>query len=91
MGIIRLLLAISVVINHSTAIFGCRLVGGAVAVQAFYIISGFYMAMILTEKYVGKGSYKLFISNRFLRLYPIYWAILLVVILYSVSLVSHKN
>jgi len=81
MGILRLLLAISVVINHTEAIFGFRLVDASIAVQAFYMISGFYMAMILKEKYYGKGSYKLFITNRFLRLYPLYWTVLLGTIL----------
>lgn len=66
MGILRLLLAISVIIAHTESVFGVRLVGGVIAVQAFYIISGFYMAMILTEKYIGKNSYKLFITNRLL-------------------------
>ncbi len=52
--------------------------GGSVAVESFFIISGFYMSLILNEKYVGKSnSYRLFITNRFLRLYPIYWAVLL--------------
>ena len=82
MGILRLLLAISVVISHSTPVFGFKLVGGEVAVQTFYIISGFYMAMVLTEKYYDK-SYKLFITNRLLRLYPAYWTILLISILFS--------
>jgi len=77
MGIIRLLLALSVLSTHANSIFGCHFVGGQMAVQSFYIISGFYMALILKEKYVGKnGSFKLFISNRFLRLYPIYLTIL---------------
>ena len=84
MGVLRLILAIAVVITHTEAIFGFRLVGGDVAVQAFYIISGFYMAMILTEKYTGKKSYKLFITNRFMRLFPIYWIVLLGTILASI-------
>lgn len=84
MGILRFLLAISVVIAHSTAIFGVQLVGGEVAVQTFYIISGFYMGLILTEKYVGKNSsYTLFITNRLLRLYPIYWTVFLLSVLLS--------
>src|SRR5450759_4624800 len=74
MGIIRVLLALSVVAAHFGGIWNLRFVGGQVAVQSFYIISGFYMSLILNEKYVGKNkSYKLFITNRFLRLYPIYW------------------
>jgi len=73
MGLLRLLLAVSVVLVHTRGCFGFRPLGAAEAVQAFYMISGFYMAMILTEKYRGPGSYRLFLSNRFLRIYPIYW------------------
>lgn len=82
MGLIRLLLALSVVLSHSSAILGIDLVGGRVAVQAFYIISGFYMTLILREKYIGKnGSYGLFISNRLLRLFPVYWVVLLLTLI----------
>jgi peptidoglycan/LPS O-acetylase OafA/YrhL len=82
MGIIRLILALSVVATHCGAFFDLRLVGGKVAVQAFYIISGFYMSLILNEKYIGQNaSYKLFLSNRFLRLFPIYWVILILTVL----------
>lgn len=87
MGILRILLALSVVLAHSSSIFGFSMVGGQIAVQSFYIISGFYMTLILNEKYIGvNNSYKLFISNRLLRLYPIYWTILLLTILYSLAL-----
>jgi peptidoglycan/LPS O-acetylase OafA/YrhL len=87
MGIIRLLLALSVVAAHTTSFFGVHLVGGKVAVQAFYIISGFYMSLILNEKYLGKtGSYKLFITNRFLRIFPIFWTVLVLVALFSALL-----
>jgi peptidoglycan/LPS O-acetylase OafA/YrhL len=75
MGILRFLLAISVVLAHSTSIGGLELVAPDTAVQAFYVISGFYMALVLDAKYKGK-SYKLFISNRLLRIYPIYWIVL---------------
>lgn len=78
MGLLRILLAIAVVITHSGPIFGLKMVGGLNAVQSFYIISGFYMSLILNEKYTGAGTYKLFITNRLLRLYPIYWAVLLI-------------
>ena len=50
MGIIRFLLAISVVIAHTSSVYGFKLVGGQIAVQAFYMISGFYMTLILNEK-----------------------------------------
>jgi peptidoglycan/LPS O-acetylase OafA/YrhL len=86
MGIRRLLLALSVLISHTNTIFGFGLVGGQAAVQAFFIISGFYMALILNEKYIGKNnSYKLFITNRLLRLYPIYFLILLLTIVASIA------
>lgn len=92
MGILRFLLALSVVLAHAGPIFGFRLVGGQIAVQSFYIISGFYMTLILNEKYVGaNNSYKLFISNRLLRLYPIYWTVLLLTILYSIGLYFYTN
>lgn len=92
MGILRFLLAISVVLNHSSSIFGFSFVGGQVAVQAFYIISGFYMSLILNEKYIGiNNSYKLFITNRFLRLYPLYWVVLLLTILISIAVIVYSN
>jgi len=78
MGIIRLLLALSVVLSHSYSFFRINILGGELAVQAFFIISGFYMSLILNEKYIAKnGSYNLFISNRFMRIFPIYLCVLL--------------
>lgn len=85
MGILRFILALSVLIAHCSPILGIELIGARVAVQAFYIVSGFYMAFILSEKYVGaNNSFRLFISNRFLRIYPIYWVVLCLTILYSI-------
>ena len=82
MGIIRLLLALSVVAVHCGTIWKFDFVGGQVSVQSFYIISGFYMTMVLNEKYINENSsYKLFITNRMLRLYPIYWVVVLLTIL----------
>ena len=87
MGVLRTLLAISVVLVHSAPLYGFTMVGGMIAVQSFYIISGFYMSLILNEKYINEnGSYRLFITNRFLRLYPIYWLILILTIVYSIFL-----
>ncbi len=84
MGILRTLLALAVVVYHSYKIFGLRLCGGQVAVQSFYMISGFYMALVLNEKYTGKGFYKAFITSRFFRIFPVYWAVLLCAVLVSV-------
>lgn len=90
MGILRFILAISVVITHSSPVFGVSIVGGQMAVQSFYIISGFYMSLILNEKY-KKGSYKLFITNRFLRLYPIYWCVLILTVIWCVIMYYSSN
>lgn len=95
MGIIRFMLAISVLVAHSSAaFFGLKLVGGQVAVESFYIISGFYMSLILNEKYIDENkSYKLFITNRILRLYPIYWVVLVITIIATlyISFASKGN
>lgn len=77
MGILRLLLAIGVTVMHFMPSVAVNfLVEGPVAVKLFYIISGFYMALVLTEKYTGPGSYRTFLGNRFLRLLPTYYLLL---------------
>jgi peptidoglycan/LPS O-acetylase OafA/YrhL len=76
MGSLRLILALSVFLSHTRALFGISFVGGDVAVQSFFLLSGFYMALILNEKYKGPGSYYLFITNRLLRLMPAFWVVL---------------
>lgn len=49
------------------------------------MISGFYMALLVKEKYIGKNkSYLLFISNRAFRIFPVYWALLSVTLLFTV-------
>ncbi len=84
MGSLRTILAIAVVVYHSFMIFGLRLCGGQIAVESFYMISGFYMALILNEKYVGPGHYFKFIKSRFVRIFPVYWVILITAVLVSV-------
>jgi peptidoglycan/LPS O-acetylase OafA/YrhL len=88
MGSLRLILALSVFLTHTGSLFGISLVGSSVAVQSFFIISGFYMALVLNEKYKGPGSYYLFITNRFLRLLPAYWVVLVLIVLMIYSLRS---
>lgn len=83
MGFFRFLLAISVLLAHSNDFFGLKLLAAETAVKSFYVISGFYMAMILSEKYIGNNaSYFLYIKNRLLKIYPLYWLTLLVSIFY---------
>ena len=84
-GVIRMLLAASVVLGHSALLGGYNVATPVVAVESFFIISGFYMALILNEKYVGPKSNWFFYTNRFLKLYPIYWLVLLLSIAISVA------
>jgi len=72
LGLLRLLLALSVVLAHTGGLFGYHMTGGLVAVQAFFMISGFYMALILSDKY-AEAPLRLFITNRLLRIFPVYW------------------
>jgi len=75
MGIVRLALALAVIGSHLGAFPGYAGMTGGEAVQCFFIISGFYMAMILNEKY-GPGQYRAFLKSRCLRIYPLYLAVL---------------
>jgi peptidoglycan/LPS O-acetylase OafA/YrhL len=75
-GYLRILLALTVAVGHlpsglyaasdSTIIF----VGSIVAVKLFFIISGFYMAMIFHRHY---SSARVFWVSRAVRLFPAYW------------------
>jgi peptidoglycan/LPS O-acetylase OafA/YrhL len=86
MGLLRILLALSVVLNHLGPIFGFTLLNGKIAVESFFIISGFYMSLILNEKYIKKnGSYRLYITNRFLRIYPVYWFVLALTFIFMLT------
>ncbi len=76
MGSIRLFLAIAVLMSHAD-VCDINMVPGHVAVQAFFVISGFYMALTLNEKYSERGVL-LYYSYRFLRLFPIYLIVLIV-------------
>lgn len=61
-------MAVSVYMAHAPS--GLMGFGGANAVELFFIVSGFYIALILDKSYSTKmGFYK----NRILRLYPIYY------------------
>ena len=83
MGILRYFLAIVVVIGHSPlTIFAKPLNGdGGLAVQTFYVISGFYMALIVNKyrlQSLDISNIKNFYLSRCLRIYPVYWICFLV-------------
>lgn len=75
MGILRLLLALCVVAAHSRpTLFG--VLDAREAVVLFYVMSGFYMGLILDRKYVGPGGTRAFLINRALRLWIPYLVVL---------------
>lgn len=71
-GILRTTLALMVMVYH---LFAGVLPLGTYAVFGFYIISGYLMTLIMNTSYghTWFGRYS-FGVNRFLRLYPQYWA-----------------
>src|SRR4029079_11666669 len=71
LGLIRVLLAMAVLFGHLPILENVHIMGAALAVQAFFIVSGFYMALVLSGKYSGQT--RLFYSNRLLRLMPTYF------------------
>lgn len=86
MGLLRLVLALSVVAGHTrSTIFGFNGLGATYAVPVFFTISGFYMAMILNEKYLTLPAKQFYIS-RALRIFPVYFIGVLLSLL-----VSHKE
>jgi peptidoglycan/LPS O-acetylase OafA/YrhL len=68
MGVLRIALAMAVLLGH-LPIAQYQFVNAAFAVQGFYVVSGFYMALVLDGKYKDVG---LFYSNRLVRLAPVY-------------------
>lgn len=69
MGTLRFVLALSVVLAHVGV---AAPVTGQIAVQVFFVISGFYMALVLDGRYTDKWT---FWTNRLLRLFPGYFLI----------------
>jgi peptidoglycan/LPS O-acetylase OafA/YrhL len=73
-GILRLFLALCVVAGHSTtSVFGIiPPVWSSFAVMVFFIISGFYMALVMDGPYRNKPKAAFYLS-RAARIYPAYW------------------
>jgi peptidoglycan/LPS O-acetylase OafA/YrhL len=78
MGFFRLWLALVVVCGHVPNNWP-RLLSGTIAVSSFYVISGFYMQLILAEGYRDKWKFWL---SRGLKIYPLYWLVSLCTLAY---------
>lgn len=91
MGVLRILLAACVYFYHMglSNAFALNILDGGAAVFCFFVVSGFYMEMVLTQKYTAKrlgDRYVLaFYASRFWRLYPIYLVVLLSTLILSTS------
>ncbi|MFT2090403.1 acyltransferase family protein [Paraglaciecola sp. 2405UD69-4] len=77
-GIYRFVLALNVMIFHILQVPTI----GPLAVYSFFILSGFLMTIILHENYgYSINGFKAYVINRFLRLYPTYWFLLIIIVL----------
>lgn len=76
-GLFRFILAVNVVIFHILAVPAV----GPLAVYSFFVLSGFLMTTIMHKTYgYSLSGLKSYAINRFLRLFPVYWGLLLVTI-----------
>lgn len=89
LGSIRFLLALSVVFSHMSYNSGHVLVGGKVAVQLFYVISGFLIMHVLQTNKAYGLNYLKFYKSRFFRLYPLYILIFLVTLTLKLIFSNH--
>jgi peptidoglycan/LPS O-acetylase OafA/YrhL len=80
MGLIRTLLAIIVVFAHSP--FGTIFFGGELAVQTFYMISGFLIAHVIRNNPAYRDIRNFYI-NRALKIFPIYYVVAALTAVYA--------
>lgn len=82
LGLCRFLLAYAVFTEHVPSPQGLHhLTGGRTAVEGFFVLSGYLMALISNQ-----GKYKTradFWKSRILRIYPIYWVVLALTVIAS--------
>ena len=76
MGLLLVLLALAVVFEHSGGITGYRLIDGSLAVECFFIISGFYMGLVLNERYDAPALNRAFFASRAIRVFSLYFLFL---------------
>lgn len=99
MGTVRFLLALAVLSSHGASIefhlfnthFSSQLISGRTCVLLFFIISGFYMSLILNTKYIGRNSNYIFYLSRFLRLWPTYIFVVILALVCSRTSINLIN
>jgi peptidoglycan/LPS O-acetylase OafA/YrhL len=85
MGTLRFFLALSIIVAHAGPIFGIWLIDARLAVQMFYLLSGFSMAFVWQGRYAtSRSPLRTFFIGRALRIYPQYFLVLFATILLSV-------
>lgn len=76
MGLLRLFLALSVVVHHVPH-HSFSWLNAGVAVIVFFMISGFYMALVINEKYSSLDEWRVrFYLSRLGRIFPTYFVVL---------------
>jgi peptidoglycan/LPS O-acetylase OafA/YrhL len=78
--------------HANTPLLGLAWLPATTAVEVFFVISGFYMQMILSEKYthakLGRRWWEIFYLARYSRLFPAYLAALVLTVL--AALVAYR-
>jgi peptidoglycan/LPS O-acetylase OafA/YrhL len=84
-GWLRFVLAIAILFTHAGPFSGLVIgdYGGRLAVQTFFMISGFYMGLVWNEKY-SQLPMRVFYISRALRIYPIYFIVLILTFMTAV-------
>ena len=83
LGTFRFLLALSVALGHLGTVSGYYMMNGRMAVQCFYMVSGFLISLVLSQKYdpsTSEGRW-LFYTNRALRIFVPYWSFCLIILI----------
>ncbi|GHB37148.1 acyltransferase family protein [Mongoliitalea lutea] len=79
---LRSLAIIMVIIHHAASIFSKYVDLGYAGVDLFFVISGFLITTILLKSKEGfSKSYKIFFARRSLRIFPLYYFSLLILLL----------
>jgi len=81
LGFLRLLLASIVLTSHSQV---TPVYTGVIAVECFFVISGFYMQLIIRERYEAHADWqRKFWLSRCLRIFIPYWVVCIAIIGFS--------